>query len=196
MGVDFRKIGLGIDAATAVAAAVLPGGLPALGAYELWKKLTGAGGPAVNTIEGMNMIAMQVQYLQAQIGLALNSCPPDVVTSFTQPITSAMAAVSNAQQVFNATAEADRSTAPAPAANVKELLAAVASLQGVADKMTTLAGCTVKPAVARWLCDDGTLAPGGDRNQCGPDWKRYALWGALGLGGVVTAVVIYKTISD
>jgi hypothetical protein len=191
-----RRIGLGIDAATAVAAAILPGGLPALGAYELWKKLTGSAGPAVDTIEGMNMISMQVQYLQAQIGLALNSCPPDVIVGFTQPITDAMAAVSNAQQVFNATVETERSTAPAPAANVKELLAAVASLQGVADKMTALAGCTTQPVIARWLCDDGTLAPGGDRKQCGTDWKKLALWGALGVGGVVAAVVVYKAVSD
>jgi len=191
-----RRIGLGIDAATSLAAAILPGGLPALGAYELWKKLTGSAGPAVNTVEGMNMIAMQVQYLQAQIGLALNGCPPDVIVGFTQPITAAMSAVSNAQQVFNATPEADRSTAPAPVANVKELLAAASSLQGVADKMNALATCTVKPVVARWLCDDGTLAPGGDRSACGTDWKKYALYGALGLGGLVTTIIVYKAVSD
>lgn len=191
--VDLRKIGLGIDAATAVAAAILPGGLPALGLYEAYKKLTG--GPAAGTIDAMNLIAGNIGYLYAQINLALTSCPPAFQVTLLPELTSIMSAFTNAQQAFEATPADQRSTAAAPAQTVSDLLAAFHTAQSVAAKMAA-AGCTMAPTMTRWICDDGTLSPDGDFGKCATDWKKIALYTALGLGGVAAAVVAYKVVSD
>ena len=177
--VDRSPVGVGIDATTAAAAAILPGGLPLLALYEAYEKLTGGAPPDTSAATS------QLALVQSQIATSLGSCSQSAQASYQAQLAAASAAFTNAQQAYAAS--------PSDAAK-KNVLDAVQDLQKLAAAMVADAGCSVKPILGRVLCDDGTFAP--DAKQCPIPWQTYALWGGVGIGALLVFAVVAKAVSD
>jgi hypothetical protein len=171
--VRWRVVGVGLDATTTAAAAILPGGLPLLAAYEAYEKL---GGAAPDT----SAVVAQSALVQTQLAAAIPAC-----SAYGPAFTAATANFTDAQQAYAASPST---------ATLKGLLQALQGLQSLAAEVSADSACSIKPAIDRWLCPDGTFAPTG--SGCATPWQTYALWGGVGVAALVVFAVVVKAVSS
>jgi hypothetical protein len=184
-------VGVGeLSTAEEAALAVLPGGLPILGLYEAYQGLTGKKGVPPEVVAAETRIAKQLANLPAQINAALPSCPPDVVSSLNDEMTSALAAYQSAKSTYDATAEGDRTIA-----SVRDMAVAMGRVQAVAQKIIDNAACTTKPQITDWLCKDGSFSSDGTAKSCTKTWTDYLPYVAAGAGALIVAAIVIKTVS-